>query len=199
MNNVSKNLQEQPPIQNIKFFFTKDQQYLNQYYQLRHESYRNDNGWGDFDEIENEFDKNSHIAVACDNDKVIGGIRLMLENECNYFSNEVPDSKYTYRKYLEFKNETTPENTIAEISSLIINKPYRKNAISLKLGNFAGDFAKSNGIKYVFSIGTELHCRIHKLAYERSNYKAILDMTYPWKKEQKYSNVEMFLIYCKFP
>jgi hypothetical protein len=199
MNNAPKNLQEQPPIQNIKFFFTKDQQYLNQYYQLRHESYRNDNGWSDFDEIENEFDKNSHIAVACDNDKVIGGIKLMLENECNYFSNEVPNSKYTYRKYLEFKNETTPENTIAEFSSLVVNKKYRFTSINLTLCNLAVDFIKSKGIKYVFSIATRLHCRIHRLTYDRSNYKAIMDMNYPWKKEQKYSNVEMFLIYSKFP
>ena len=193
------NIQGQSSPPNIKFLFTKDQRYLNQYYQLRLESYRNDNSWDEFEELENEFDKNSNIVVALDNDKVVGGIRIMLENECNYFSNEIPNSKYTYRKYLEFKNETTPKNTIAEISSLIVNKNYRNNVINLTLGNLAVDFAKSKGTKYVFSVASKLHCRIHRLTYDRSNYRAIMDMEYPWKKEKKYSDIEMFLIYFKFP
>ena len=193
------NIQGQSSPPNIKFLFTKDQRYLNQYYQLRLESYRNDNSWDEFEELENEFDKNSNIVVALDNDKVVGGIRIMLENECNYFSNEIPNSKYTYRKYLEFKNETTPKNTIAEISSLIVNKNYRNNVINLTLGNLAVDFAKSKGTKYVFSVASKLHCRIHRLTYDRSNYRAVMDITYPWKKEKKYSDIEMFLIYFKFP
>ena len=78
MNNTTKKLQEQSSPQKLKFFFTKDQHYLSQYYQLRLESYRNDNGWSEFEEFENEFDKNSHIAIALDDDKVIGGIRVML-------------------------------------------------------------------------------------------------------------------------
>ena len=192
------NIQGQSSPPNIKFLFTKDQRYLNQYYQLRLESYRNDNSWDEFEELENEFDKNSNIVVALDNDKVLGGIRIMLENECNYFSNEIPNSKYTYRKYLEFKNETTPKNTIAEISSLIVNKNYRNNVINLTLGNLAVDFAKSKGIKYIFSVASKLHCRIHRLTYDRINYKATMDISYPWKKEKKYSNSEMFLIYTKF-
>ena len=192
------NIQGQSSPPNIKFLFTKDQRYLNQYYQLRLESYRNDNSWDEFEELENEFDKNSNIVVALDNDKVVGGIRIMLENECNYFSNEIPNSKYTYRKYLEFKNETTPKNTIAEISSLIVNKNYRNNVINLTLGNLAVDFAKSKGIKYIFSVASKLHCRIHRLTYDRINYKATMDISYPWKKEKKYSNSEMFLIYTKF-
>jgi ribosomal protein S18 acetylase RimI-like enzyme len=198
MNNMQKKVQVLPS-RNIEFLFTKDQHYLNQYYQLRRESYRNDNGWSEFEEFENEFDKNSNIAVALDNGRVVGGIRIILENECDYFSNEIPNTKYKYRKYLEFKNETTPENTIAEISSLVVNQNYRDNAINSILGNKAINFAKSKGIKYIFSVATKLYCRIHRLTYDRINYKATMDISYPWKKEQKYSNSEMFLIYTKFP
>ena len=97
------------------------------------------------------------------------------------------------------KNQTTPLNTIAEISSLVVSKEYRNSFVSLGLANCAIEFAKSRKINYIFSIASEFHCRIHKLIYKRIGYNATVEMNYPWKKEEKYSNIETFLIYIKIP
>ena len=111
--------------------------------------------------------------------------KIMFENECDIFSCEIPNSKYIYRKYLEFKNETVLPNSIAEISSLVVNRLYRNNLISSGLTNFVIEFAKLRNIKYVFSIASELHFRVHKLMYKRIGYNAFTDKLYPWKKEEK--------------
>ena len=184
---------------NLNIFFTKEKKYLNQYYQLREKCFHEDNGWLKYDGHENEFDIKSHIAVAVENEIVIGAIKIMFENECDFFSCEVPNSKYIYRKYLEFKNETVLPNSIAEISSLVVNKLYRNNLVSSSLTNFVIEFAKLRNIKYIFSIASELHFRVHKLTYKRIGYNAFTDKLYPWKKEEKFSNIATFMIYIKIP
>jgi hypothetical protein len=180
---------------------------LNQYYQLREKCFHEDNGWLKYDGSENEFDLKGHIAVATVDDEVIGGIRIMFEDENISFSSETPNSKYIYRKYLEFKKETDLEfknetilpNQIAEISSLVVNKLHRNNLVSSSLTNYVIELAKLRNIKYIFSIASEFHCRIHKLMYKRIGYNALMDKLYPWKIEEKFSNTKTFLIYIKIP
>jgi hypothetical protein len=184
---------------NLNIFFTKEKKYLNQYYQLREKCFHEDNGWLKYDGSESEFDNKSHIAIATQDDEVIGGIRIMFGNECNAFSSETPNTKYVYRKYLVLKNETVLPNLIAEISSLVVNRLYRNSLVSIGLADFVYKFAESRNIKHIFIIANQFHCRIYRIMIKKINPNAIIDKFYPWKREEKFSNTKTFMIYVKIP
>lgn len=185
--------------QDIKVFTTKDPQLLKQFYTLRENSYRNENGWVNYDGQENEFDRNSDILIATNpNNEVVCGIRIMFEDNYHQFYCETPNSKFQYRKYLEYKKETVSNGSIAEFSSFVVSKNYRNTIFLCKFGEIIVNFAKSKNAKIIFIISTQKHCRFYKIMSSKINYKTIFDKSFPWKKERKYSNVETFLIYLKF-
>ncbi len=60
----------------VEFLLTRDPRLLDQYYQLRQTCFRNELGIPDFNGMEDEIDRRSHILLALHDDHCIGGARI---------------------------------------------------------------------------------------------------------------------------
>lgn len=211
--------------QKFSISITKNKDLLHQFYSLRNCCYKNeknstslaywsnsDNSTSDNSDLneknssdfivnESNFDRAGQIVLArINNDsKVIGGARLMFENEKINFANETPDSQYLYRKYLEeYKNETVPKNSIVEISSMVILREYRNGITFKNIVTYLLDFiAKNKEAQYVVCIAPLASCRLYKITAKKFGYKAYIDMENQWVNENHSYPVESYLIYMK--
>lgn len=181
----------------FEVFCTTDKDLLEQYYKLRHDSYRNDHGWVEYDGSENDFDRHGHIIVAVSNNKVIGGIRLMFSNEYKYLSNEIPGTQFEYVKFIRKYDERWEDLVLAEISALVVHKDYRDNVVVRELIDKVLHMSDDNSCHYVFAVATVVSCRNYRMNARSSGYDSEIVMSYPWKEKKVYGFVRMFPMYCK--
>jgi hypothetical protein len=177
-------------------FFTHDPFYLNQYYQLRETSYREDNGWINYNGSENRFDVNGKIAVAVKDNDLIGGIRVNFSNKCGFLSNEIPGTQYEYRRLIE-KYDKREGLVFSEASALAIRKDFRKSEISTKLFEMAFEISKKNNINYIFAVAVATVCRNDRRTAKRLGYDGEIVINYPWEKKSVYNYQRMFPMYSK--
>ena len=187
--------------QKFSISITKNKDLLHQFYSLRNCCYKNEKNWSSFNGDENDYDQAGHIIVAKNNEDstVIGGARIMFENKEINFSNETPNSRYLYRRYLEeYKNETVPKNSIVEISSMVILREYRNGTTFKNMVNYSLDFiTKNNKAHYVVCIAPLASCRLYKIIAKNFGYKAYIDMENQWVNENHSYPIESYLIYMK--
>ena len=60
----------------LSYELTRDPAQLEQYYSIREECFRRELGLGSFDGSEDVHDRRSHILIARDGDRCVGGVRL---------------------------------------------------------------------------------------------------------------------------
>jgi len=179
-----------------ELFFTKDKNLLKEYYDLRAEAYRAEWGFDNFDNSETIFDKQGDIIVAVKNGVVVGGMRLMFSDSCDYLSNEVPGTQYEYIKYIR-KYDNREKLIIGEISALVVRKNYRDNKVSLAMFDAIFKKAKEHGCHYVFGVTVPLVCRSDRRTLRQIGYDLEIVINYPWEKKRLYNFVTMFPVYVK--
>ena len=179
--------------------FTKNKNLLDQYYQLRQESYRKERGWNNFNGQENDFDRSGQILIVRQENRFIGGLRVMYEKNSEYFSNETPSSEYLFRYYLEnYKNETVPKNSIVEISSIVIVEEYRNGETFKEMVKFSLDnIKKQPEAKYVICIASLASCRLYKIIANKLGYQAYIEKEKLWLKIPDPYPIASYLIYMK--
>ena len=187
--------------QKVSISITKNKKLLNQFYALREDCFKKGRGWLNFDGNESDFDRDSHIVVARTqpDSQVIGGVRIMFENQKLNFANETPNSRYVYRKYLEeFKNETVPKNSIVEISSMVILHDYRNGITFKNMVIYSLDFiSKNKEAQYIVCIAPMASCRLYKIIANNIGYNVYIDQENPWINEINSYPIESYLIYMK--
>ena len=180
----------------LEVFITKDEDLLKQYYDLRHESYRGENGWSDFDGAEGYADRNGQIVVAKRDGKVVGGMRIMFSDECNYLSNEIPGTQYEYKKFIH-KYDDREDLVVAEISALVVRQGYRDSNITLAMFDCLFSEAKRHKCHYVFAVAIALVCRSDRKTLRKLGYDVEIVMNFPWKEKRIYNFARMFLMYAR--
>jgi hypothetical protein len=125
----------------VKVFITTEPELLKQYYQMRHEVYCVENGWENYHSAENELDHKGKIIVAAKEGTVVGGLRLLTSSWVEYFSNEVPETEFTYRNFLK-KFELNADAMISEISAFFVENNHRDSTVSTMLLEYAFEEAK---------------------------------------------------------
>lgn len=170
----------------VKVFITKDQNFLKQYYAMRHEVYCVENGWVNYNSAENELDHKGKIIVAVKDGKVVGGMRLLTSHWVEYFPNEVPGSEYTYKNFMR-KFALEADAVISEISAFFVEKEHRDSTISTMMIECAFEEAKIQGCTYNIGISTPSLCRSHRKEARRLGYDVEI-YNHPWKpqKSQNY-------------
>jgi hypothetical protein len=180
----------------LEIFCTKDPKILQQYYDLRHNSYRDDNGWRDFNGAENDFDRQGHIVIAMKNGEVISGARLMFSDECRYLSSEIPGTQFEYKKFIR-KYDNRDEIIIGEISSMVVQRQHRNRSVSLALIDFMIKKIQDHNCDYMFAVAVIAACRDYRMLFNKLNYYLEIIINYPWKEKRIYNFVRTFPIYIK--
>lgn len=187
---------QQQPAQELQISITKDPALLNEYYKLRHDAFHDENGWG-FDDFENEFDRQGHIIVAIKNGQLVGGMRLMFSDECEFFSNEVPGTKYLYKNVIP-KEEQKKNLIVSEGSALVVKKGERNSLVATALLDFLLKQSKIRQCGYLFAVATLATCINYKREIKRIGYDTRIEIEFPWQKQKGYNFLESFPMYLKF-
>ncbi len=195
MSEADKN-QEPKTDSELKVFFTEDKQLIEDYCALRHQAYNEDNGWKAFDGSKNRLDEWGRICVVIKDGEVIGGARLMLSNECQYLSSEVPGTQYEYKKYIR-KYDLREDMIISEVSALAVVKKYRNRSISTKLLDLLIRESQKCGAHYIFGTAVAVTCREYRLIFNSIGYYLEIAISYPWKQYRSYDFVKSFPIFTK--
>ena len=142
----------------VEVFFTKDKKFLKEYYNLRHETYCNENGWQNYDGSESQHDTNGRVIVAIEDNEVIGGIRVMFSNKCQYLSNEIPGTQFEYKKLIA-KYDCRNDLIIGEISALVVKSGKRDTKIATLMMDMAFKESVLQGCQYVCAVAVAAVCR----------------------------------------
>ncbi len=181
----------------LHIMFTKNQDLLKQYYDLRSISYCEEWGFTDFDGSENEFDRQGKIAVAVKDGKVIGGIRIMFSDSADYLSNEVVDTEYEYKKVIK-RFDNRDNLLIGEGSALVVAKGHRDSSVALELFRALFEESKRGGCDYVFAVSVPSVCRRDRTTIRRLGYEVAIITDFPWKENKIYNFAKIFPMYAKF-
>jgi hypothetical protein len=189
----------------LKVFFTRDKKFIDQYYALRDEIYKFENGWAEYDGSEKEFDRVGRLLIVAKGDRVVGGCRLMFSDECKYFSNEHPGTIFQYKKVLEryeakYWAETgiNPHDLVlSEISAVVASKDARNNEIVESMFSQCLEIMQSRSCDYLFGVAQVKLCRFYRIAWKKLDHEIEIVMTNPWDKKKTYNYTQMFPMYVK--
>jgi hypothetical protein len=181
--------------EDVRVFLTKDQSLLNQYYKLREKCYREDNGWTDYDGSENISDKIGRIVVAVKDEKVVGGMRLLMSDQMEEAKikspNEEPEEGFTYKILLEKigMNVSVP---YSEISAIAVAKECRDREVTKKMFDVLTKTSESYGCCCVLGVAVSVTCRDYRIAFNSIGYKLNIILNYPWIKQKSFGYVKRF-------
>lgn len=181
----------------IKVFTSSDPVLLERYYQLRHETFRNENGWQEYDGSESNYDKEGKIVIAT-NDKgdVIGGGRIMFSNLSEIMSSEYPEEGFGYKEIMKQSGIDTDTKFFSEVSAFVVAKEYRNRYITELMLEMATKVSAENKCAYVIGIGNILCCRDYRMIFKKLGYELTIRKDIPWirKKMQNFSQGYMMIV-----
>lgn len=185
----------------IKVFITKDPQLLQAYYDMRHNAYKQENGWVGYSGVENEFDRHGHIVVATDKKtgEVLGGIRLMFSDQYRNLSNEIPGTQFEYKQVLKRFNKigANEDVLLSEFSALVVNPRYRDNTITDLFFRVMLGESEKYGCDYFFAVAPAISCRSYRMGFHRLDYDFEIVINHPWKEKKVYNFDPMFPMYAE--
>lgn len=188
--------QEPQPQKEVKVFFTKDKEILDQYYALRHYAYHDENGWNNYNGSENKYDRSGHILVAMRDGKVIGGTRIMFSNECEYLSNEIPGTDFNYNDIVR-KYDKRENIIFSEISAVVVADGERDRSVSMRMFEENLKESQRRGCHYICGVGVAVVCRDYRRIFRELGYYLEIVMTRPWQVKETYGFAKMFPMHVK--
>ena len=180
-----------------KVFFTRDQDLLNEYYEIRVNAYRTRLGFEKFNKLETDFDKEGKILLVTKDGKVVGGMRLMFSDECRYFSAEHPGTQFQYEKVVRRYHDNRQVITGMEISGIAALEEGRNFLVLELLLDFASSYAVSRGYNYIYGIALLVACRLYRVIAEKLGFYLEIVLSHPWEKKEVFNFLPTFPIYVK--
>ena len=172
----------------INYEFTSNPDFLNQYYKIREDCYRDDLGLTCFSGEEDEYDRIGYIAVARIGDKVIGGARLILSHPHSGIRLTLEEENFLMVNF--FPELDLEENGYCEITRVAILREYRNTNISKDLFRVIMDRAKSEKCYFHFSTAPLIQARNYKIIAKKLGFISVIrnDIVIPYK--QIYDNLK---------
>jgi hypothetical protein len=178
---------------NLIYEFTKDPAYLNQYYQVREQCYKEYWGLKVFSGAEDEHDRNGYILIVRNGDVVIGGGRLVLRstNERKKLPMETDD--FMLHKVLP--GLSSPHTVWGDIGRIAVLPEFRGKKV-LKIGFYLLAQAQQDHCNYLTTVAPTKQAKKYKEISEPFgvdiqiiDYLPVADLPY-------YNNIEMKLLLC---
>ncbi len=180
----------------VEVIFTTDRDLLQQYYELRHYAYRDENGWKDYNGLENDYDRQGKILVAVRNGKVIGGTRIMFSDECDRLSNEISGTELNYQSIIK-KYDKREGIVCSEISAVVVAKGERDRSVSMKMFEANLEEAHKHGCNYICGVGVAVVCRDYRRIFRELGYYLEIVISRPWQEKETYNLAKMFPMHVR--
>lgn len=180
----------------LEVFVTKDKDLLQQYYNLRHRVYREENGWDNYDGSENEYDRNGQITVVVENGKVVAGSRLMISTQNELLSNEIANTEFVYRPLIE-KYDERKNLAYSEISAVVVGKEHRDRKALKELFIKNIEISRKYGCSYICGVAVAVVCRDYRITFKNLGYYLEILMKFFWKESSVYNSLKMFPVYVR--
>ncbi len=179
----------------VKVFITGDRNLLNQYYKLRNDIFQNERGWTGHEWFENDFDRNAGIVIVVNNEnRVIGGARVMISLNGGYLSDEIPGTEFVYSNLFK-KMNLDPSKIYGEIDGLVVAAPYRNRNVTEKILKASVEYSLSFNCSYLVGIAFLTYCRIYRSAYKAIGYpNAHIVNDFVWAELEEYNYSKDFPI-----
>lgn len=184
---------------NIRAIITDDKDLKEQYYKMRHESYRGEYNWVNYDGMESENDRNGEIVVVLnDKNKVIGGCRLMIANGDNQMlSNEVKGTEFNYPNLLDSMG-LDKRFPYSEGSAVVVEMGSRNSKITEAILNLCVNRSVDFGCKYMFGVAVIPCCRDYRKIFRRFERDVVIATNFMWHQSETYNNAKLFPMITKF-
>lgn len=158
----------------LEYFFTKDQNLLNEYIKTRQAVYASDLGLDGLLGQKDEFDdlSRNHSLVLLKNGKCVGGGRITI---CNDYKKELlPMENNEFSLFKSNQNLELYKNKYAEVSRLFVMKEERSARIAGNLYVMMNIKASEFNTKYVFIQAPRIQARSYKIICNRLNIKTTI-------------------------
>ena len=186
----------------LRLFFTKDQNTLDQYYKIRERCYRQvKNGPKDFDGHQDVYDISGDILIVTYKDVVVGGarifdnyqtkkLRLPLETDEFILHEQLPHLKLDNSSYCEF-------------GRLALLKSFRHSKILDTIVENLVTYSIARGYRYLFFMSPLVQARCYKQALSRlqvnGEFRIYRDIKINGKTPEECGVLDMYLSSLKFP
>jgi hypothetical protein len=179
-------------------FITKDQNLLNQYYELREKLFRevdtiykkkhpeHKDMVVEYDGSETDADRFGSIIVVTDTlGRVVGGMRFLLSDFIEHSLNEEREKGFTIQNFLNDVG-LNPNSRFSEASAVVIKRGYRNRSVMQRMFNLLFESSIDMGCDYVVGIAIAAACRDHRIATKSLGYRLDIMMKYPWIRQKEH-------------
>lgn len=183
----------------LKVFFTRDKDLISEFVKIRTRAYIDEFEGGnseDFTRSQDEFDRKGRVMLAVKNSEVIGGVRLMFSDECDYLSNEHPGTQFEYNQVLKRYGQKTGLK-IVEVSGVIVKKEYRDFSVVAAMFDLLLKVSIARSCSYIFGTSLIVACRFYRMIFNKMGFYLEIVLSYPWERKELYGFAKMFPIYVK--
>lgn len=174
---------------------SEDALLLEQYYLMRHNSYRGEYGFEDYVGSRSKDDERGFIIAVYDaNRKVLGGSRVMVRkfDSDELLSNEFEGTQYTFGNVFKIVYNKDLPKPYGEISAVVVVEGYRDTKIMAMMLDISAEFFKRNNVSFAFGVAPKIHCINYKIISSRIGYKTQILKDFLWKKNEIYNSIDMF-------
>lgn len=181
----------------IKYQFTRDQNLLDQYFELRKRIYIQDFNLLDFADHEDNYDDKeyTHILVICDDNRVIGGARIIIHNKNS--SELLPIESESFLLKDIFPDLLLHNKSYSEVNRTVLLPEYRQGKIGEEIVRLCALKSKLCGADYLFTVAPKIQARNNRKHCSNLgiNFTIFDDISVPEKPS--YRGKRMFLTLTK--
>jgi hypothetical protein len=170
--------------------FTTEQRFLEQYYKIREDCYREDLGLDDFSGAEDEYDRIGHIAIVRHGDEVIAGARLVICKPHSGIKLPLEEEGFIIKEL--FPELGLEDVAYCEVTRLAILPAFREGSVHKELTELMIEKSIKEGCYYHFSVAPLLQARNSRILGKRLGVLHIIrtDIEVPYKPIYRHLNQE---------
>lgn len=144
----------------INFITRPTESQLEEYFQVRHQGFREVMHWTSFSGAADKFDREARFVLALSGDKVVGGVRMVLHRRNSDTGLAVEDEHFNLG--LAFPEFGLSGHSYFEAGRLVLAKPFRDQAILTDLVRHVVGFGQRLECRYLFASAPRPQARYYR-------------------------------------
>lgn len=173
--------------------YTADKDLLDQYYQLREDCYKQEWGLSVFSGVEDEHDKQGHILIVREGDKVIGGGRVVFRY--NFSTLKLPMETDTFLLHEMLPEIGVGSKLIGEIGRIAVLPEYRGHKLA-DIGFYLLAKSQLCGCHYLTTVAPVKQAVRYTRIADKFGIKISTMESIPVADHPYYNHIEMRLLIC---
>jgi hypothetical protein len=144
----------------ISFITQPTDTQLEDYFQIRHQGFREVMHWTSFSGAADKFDREAKFVLALSENEVIGGVRMVLHHRDSDTGLAVEDEHFNLSS--SFPEFELSEQSYFEAGRLVLAKPFRDHVILTDLVQHVIGFGQRLECRYLFAASPKPQARYYR-------------------------------------